>query len=95
MFLLREIKQDQRISVFSFSRASWYCWKQGTEKIIQLFVYSPIFSFLTYAEICLTLGTMIFCFPSQNPAACVRGVPAEVTGESRAVTCLVNTELTC
>ena len=42
----------------------------------------------TYAEVGLTLGTVILCLPPQDPAAAVRGVPAEVTRQGGAVTSL-------
>ena len=42
----------------------------------------------TYAEVGLTLGTVILGLPPQNPAAAVRRVPAEVTRQGGAVTSL-------
>ena len=45
----------------------------------------------TYAEVGLTLGTVILGLPPQNPAAAIRRVPAEVTRQGGAVTSLGET----
>ena len=43
----------------------------------------------TYAKISLALRTMIFSFPSENPAAAISGVPAIVARQSGSISSLV------
>lgn len=60
---------------------TWNC--NATQVKVTLATPAP-----TYAEVGLTLGTVILCLPPQDPAAAVRGVPAEVTRQGGAVTSL-------
>lgn len=41
-----------------------------------------------YAEVRLTLWTMIFGFSSEDPATAIGRIPAKVAGKSRTITCL-------
>lgn len=41
-----------------------------------------------YAKVGLALWAMILCLPPQYPAATIRGVPAEIAGQSRAFSSL-------
>ena len=65
---------------FSFSIASWYCWKHGTAKNMTVSITKPICQlinkrafpyqllplWITYAQVSLALWTMVLCFPPEE-----------------------------